>query len=100
VLRDEVLELGDQLGGAAAGQLRIDQVLVGHEPQLAQALCFRTCPVLGRELRVRVAPQSASAARSAEAAATASSRANRDRASATRRSKQGTSNASSGTSSM
>ena len=56
VLVGEGLDLGDHLGRPAAGQLGVDEPLVGDEPQLFQPLSLRARPVLVGELGVGVAP--------------------------------------------
>ncbi len=50
------LDLGDQFGGPSAGQLGVEEALVGHEAQLAQALGLRPGPVLVGELLVGLPP--------------------------------------------
>ena len=55
VLGAQRFELRDELGRPAAGQLGVDQGLVGDEPQLAEPLGLGSRPVLVGELGVGVA---------------------------------------------
>ena len=55
VLAREGLDLGDEVCRAATRQLRCEELLLGREPQLAEALRLRLRPLLVGELGVGVA---------------------------------------------